>query len=131
MTAKYGMGHFKQWLLAQEMTVGSDGVRDNTPVATAQATNTVANKFAANPQNSDIMSKISTVGSNHPSALRQPLLDAGAKAVMKSGAIGKQTSAPAVAAQLGSSLGIKPTKFGFQPPKPAQVNMMRKRMRSQ
>jgi hypothetical protein len=117
------MGKFKIWLA--EITVGSDGTRDNTPTQTAQATQAVANKWMANPQNADVLGQLTTVANQHPSALHTPLLDAGAKAVQKAGGMARATTAPSVAKTIGTNLGLPTNSMSFiKPPRPSQVKMM-------
>ena len=114
---------FKNWLQIQEKTLGSDGIRDNAPADTAQATQKAANKWLANPQNSDITSRLVTMGQSHKSALTQPLLDAGAKAVKFAGGMAKATDAPSVAGAIQTNLGLPPV---LKLPKIGQYKMMRK-----
>lgn len=121
------MGSFKNWLRFQEFSIGSDGMRDNTPADTARATNQVAGKYLANPQNATKVSDLAALGQQHTSAVTQPLMQMGANAIKFSPMIGKKTDAIHVASTLAGKLGIK--NPGFKPPEPGKVSLMRKRMR--
>lgn len=120
------MGAFKEWLRLQELSLGSDGIRDNAPTQTNNTTKAVASKWMSNPQNSDFTSNLVTLGQQHPSALNKPLMDAGAQAIKAAGTVGNQTTAPAVAQFMQTSLKLPQV---LPPPKPGAVKMMRRRMR--
>ena len=110
----------------QEIKLGSDGMRDNAPAQTAQATQQVAQKWLANPHNADIAGNLMNTGTQHKSALNTSLMDAGARAVKSLPGVGKETDAANVASAIQTNLGLPPV---IKLPKPTQVRMMRRWMR--
>jgi hypothetical protein len=117
------MASFKTWLKIQEKTVGSDGIRDNTPTQTAQDTQAIASKWLGNPQNSVASSNLVQLGQSNKSALVHPLMNAGAQAIKFGGGLAKGTDAPSVAGAIQTNLGLPSV---IKPPKPTQVKMMRR-----
>lgn len=117
------MGSFKQWLQVQEITLGSDGRRDNTPTQTAQATQQVAANWMGNPQNSRAQGDLIGRGSQSPSVLPRQLMNAASTAI-KTGPknIVAQTDASQVGMALQNKLGLPSV---LKAPSPSQVKMMR------
>lgn len=108
---------FKKWLNLQEISVGSDGVRDNAEVRTAQASEKIASKALNNPSNSEEIASITSSKVNK--SLRDNIMDIAARSTKKSGTIGKQTNGVKVASSIATSvLGPQKSKKLF----PAGVN---------
>jgi hypothetical protein len=121
------MGHFKQWFLMQELAMGSDGMRDNSPTQTAGATNQVIQTATANPQFSDEFAQLSTIGVANPSRATNLAMDLAARAIKGAPkTISGQTNAAQVAQGFSANLGLKPNVVKVNPGK---VRLMRRRMR--
>lgn len=120
------MRTFKQWLAAQEATTNS-GTLNSNPTATTAASQKVASAWTSDPKNASQTGQLVTTGMNHKSGLMTPLMNAASQA-MKTGPLSftAQTNAPLVAGAIQSSLNLPKTQV-FQPPKPTQLAMMRKR----
>lgn len=119
---------FNEWLKIKvnEITLGSDGTRDNAPAQTSAATSQVAQKWLGNDANSDRQGSLISKTGNR-SVLGKDLLDIGAEAIDGApNALAGQTTAPMVANFIQQNLGLPKV---LNVPKPTQVKMMRKRMR--
>lgn len=113
------MGTFKQWLELQEITLGSDGVRDNTPTQTANATQQVAASWMGNPKNSQAQGNLIGVGAKSRSALPKQLMGAAAQAIQTGPRnMVAQTNASQVGKALQASLGLPSV---LKTPQPSQV----------
>lgn len=121
------MGAFKNWLSLQEITMGSDGMRDNTPVQTSQATNQVVQGAMANPKFADDIARLSVLGVSNPSRTTNMGMDLATKAVdFAPRNVASQTNAANVLRGISTNLGMKPQAIKVQPGK---VKLMRRRMR--
>jgi hypothetical protein len=121
------MGAFKNWLQFQELSIGTDGMRDNTATQTAQASMKVAQKFLGNRHHSDDVSNLITTAKSNRSALAGGIIDVAAKAIeFAPTTLRKQTTAPQVAGVIQNQLKLPQV---VPPPKPTQVKMMRRKMR--
>lgn len=120
------MGTFKDWLL-KELSLGSDGIRDNQPTQTAQATNKVAQNWLGSKSTVDQQTNLTNLGQTNTSALTKPLLTAGADALKLAGpTISGSVQAPDAAFQIQTALKL-PTIL--KPPTPGKVKLMRRWMK--
>ena len=114
--------NFKAWLY-DEITLGSDGTRDNAPSQTAQATNRASQLIQKNPDYSDQKSNWMGMAGN-PSALNKSFSsDVGNIFNKLPSNITKQTNPGNVVFNLGQTAAIK----GLNIPKPKMF--MKKRMK--
>jgi hypothetical protein len=121
------MGSFKNWLLHNEIVLGSDGMRDNAPAQTAKDTSQVAQKWLADPATAKDQANLTNLGQAHRSALNTPLLKAGSDAIKLAGpTMTAGVDAPAVGFNIQNSLKLPPI---LKPPTVKNVKMMRKGMR--
>lgn len=114
--------NFKAWLY-DEITLGSDGTRDNTPVQTAQATNRASQLIQKNPDFSAQQSDLMGMAGN-PSALNKSFSSGVGNFFNKLPAnVAKQTNLGNVVSHIGQTSPIK----GLNIPKPKMF--MKKRMK--
>lgn len=112
---------FKKWFQAHEVTLGSDGVRDNAEVQTSKASQNVAQDALSDDRNSSIVSKISA-STPKPIAVKK-INQIATDAVRGSGQKGAQTTSPRVAAVIARDIlgPVKSTNYF-----PAGVSLMKK-----
>lgn len=118
--------NFKAWLY-DEISLGSDGTRDNEPSQTAQATNRATQLIQKNPEFASHQSDWMGMAGN-PSALNKSFLGDVGNIFNKHvpSHIGKQTNVGNVAFNLGQTSPIK----GLNIPKPKFfMKKMKKRMK--
>jgi hypothetical protein len=117
------MASFKQWIQIQEIAISSDGVTDNSPTQTAQATQQVAANWMGNPKNAAAQGGMVTMGTQNKSALSHDLMSAASSAI-KTGPspLKLQTNAPQVGMAIQKSLGLPDILKA-----PTQLKMMRRK----
>jgi hypothetical protein len=115
------MGTFKQWLLMQELALGSDGVRDNASTQTSQDTAKVAQGWLAEPKNSVDQANLVNTGASNRSKLPKLLFNAGAEAIKQAPPrMGQNTTSNMVANFLQNSFQLPNV---IKPPKPGKIGI--------
>jgi hypothetical protein len=112
---------FKKWLSLDEVVLGSDGVRDNQEVQTAQGSEKVASSALSDPSNADTISTISR-STPKPVAVKAINTIAG-NAIRKAGTSGKSTTTPKVASVIANNVLGRPKAGQYFP---AGVSLMKK-----
>ena len=88
---------FKKWLYFQEVTLGSDGVRDNAPVQTAQNSQKIARAVLGDRRNAGLK----------PNSGKK-IISAAQNKTRASGAVGAGTTVPRIATIIQRELGKGP-----------------------
>jgi len=88
---------FKKWLYFQEVTLGSDGKRDNASVRTAQDSQKIANAVLGNKNNAGLK----------PNSGKK-IVRAAQNQIRSSGAVGAGTTVPRAAKIVQQELGKGP-----------------------
>lgn len=99
------MTTFKQWL-QNEISLGSDGMRDNATSQTAQATQKVGDLGLSNQKFDDERAQIQQLAGN-PSVARDQLIKVSSDVIDHApGTIAKNTNGPQVAQYIARQMGM-------------------------